>query len=112
MESSEVQSGVELNEYKFETALARLKSMKERVADLRVQCESLRKLQIEESVEKPVCSYCGEEIEDGQQVKVKGSLGNPISCYHRDCFKELWVSEDWRLGYSPTGFLRMSKYSP
>ena len=114
MEVGEIDYDADLNEHreKFEAALCRLRSMKSRVADLRLQCESLRKLRVEKPTEGGVCSDCGGEIEQGQEVIVKDSLGNPVSCYHRDCFRALWVSEDWRLGYSPGGFLRMSKRSP
>jgi len=112
MESREIQSDVcdtELKEHKFEDALVRLKSMKDRVVDLRVQCESLRKLQEEKPAEKVVCSDCGKEIEQGQEVMVKDSSGNPMSWYHRDCFRAIWVSEDWKVHYSSHGFLKMSK---
>lgn len=92
----------------FEAALVRLRFMKDRVTELRTRCESLRELRAEIPVDTAMCSECGKEIEQGQEVRVKDSSGNPRSCYHRDCFKAIWASQNWRVDYSAPGFLKMS----
>jgi len=111
MEANEPQCDIVLvkEREQFEAALVRLRFMKERVAELRAQCESLRELRAETPVDTAICSECGKEIEQGQEVKVKDSSGNPQSCYHRDCFKAIWVSQNWKLDYSYPGFFKMSQ---
>ena len=91
---------------KVEAALARLKSLKCQVSELRAQCEELKKLESEKQ-EGLKCSQCGKLIEQGQEVTLKDSSGKVKGCYHRDCFKEIWVSQNWRFDYSSPGFLRM-----
>ena len=111
MEAKEIPYEINLAENKdrAEAALIRLISLRNRVSEIRVQVESLRELQAENHEKTAVCSECGKEIEQGQEVKVKDSSGNPRSCYHRDCFKAIWVSQNWRVHYSSSGFLQMSK---
>jgi hypothetical protein len=100
-------SSVDERKEKVEAALARLKSLKCRVSELRAQCETLKEL----GSEKPEglkCSECGGLIEQGEEVTLKDSFGQVKGCYHKDCFKEIWRSQNWRFDYSAPGFLRMS----
>jgi ribosomal protein L24E len=111
MEANEPRCGIDLvkEREQFEAALVRLRFMKDRVSELRARCELLRELRAEKPAETAMCSECGKEIEQGQGVTVKDSDGNPRSCYHRDCFKAIWVSQNWRVHYSSSGFLQISK---
>jgi hypothetical protein len=93
---------------KVEAALARLKSLKSQVSELRVQCEALKKLQSEKQ-KGLTCNECGKLIEQGQEVTLRDSFGNVKSHYHKDCFKAIWLSQNWRFDYSSPGFLRMSE---
>ncbi len=99
-------SGVERKE-KVEAVLARLQSLKSQVSELRVQCEALKKLQSEKQKDL-ICNECSKLIEQGQEVVLKGSLGQVKRYYHRDCFKAIWLSQTWIFDYSHPGFLRMS----
>ncbi len=110
MELSEIQPKTDLLEQreKLEVALFRLKSMRGRVTELRIQCESLRKADANKAVAKTICSECGEGIEEGLEVVAKDSSGNPKSYFHRDCFRAIWTAQDWRLDYSSPGFLSRS----
>jgi hypothetical protein len=91
---------------KVEAALIRLKSLKWRISELRAQCEAF-KLGPERQ-EGFACDECGKLIEQGEEVTLKDSLGQVKGCYHKDCFKEIWRSQNWRFDYSAPGFLRMS----
>jgi hypothetical protein len=99
-------SSVGKRKEKVEAALARLKSLKCRVSELRAQCEALKKLQSEKQ-KGLTCNECGKPIEQGQEVTLRDSLGNVKSHYHKDCFKAIWLSQNWRFDYSSPGFLRM-----
>jgi hypothetical protein len=94
---------------KVEAALARLKSLKCHVSELRAQCEALKKLQSEKHDEALVCSECGKRIKQGQEVTLKDSFGKVMSRYHKGCFKAIWLSQTWIFDYSSPGFLRMSE---
>ena len=89
-----------------EATLARLKSLKCQVSELRAQCEALKKLKSEKQ-KSLICSECGKLIEQGQEVTLRDSFGNVKSHYHKDCFKAIWLSQNWRFDYSSPGFLRM-----
>lgn len=107
MEVNEIPNEINLaaNKDRVEAALVRLKSLRSRVAEIRVQVESLRKLHAENQERPAVCFECGKEIEQGQEVTIKDPNGNPKSFYHKDCFKVIWSSQTWRLDYSSPGFL-------
>ena len=92
---------------KVEAALARLKSLKIRISELRVQCEALKLKSDERSSLK--CEECGGLVEEGQEVRLKDSFGEVKGYYHRNCFKEIWLSQNWRFDYSSPGFLRRSE---
>ena len=92
---------------KVEAALARLRSLKSQISELRMQCEALKKQQSEKP-EGLTCSECGKLIEQGQEITLKDSFGKVKSYYHKNCFKAIWQSLTWRLDYSQPGFLRMS----
>ncbi len=93
---------------KVEAVLARLQSLKSQVSELRLQCEALKKLQSEKQKDL-ICNECGKLIEQGQEVVLKGSLGQVKGYYHRDCFKAIWLSQTWIFDYSHPGFLRISE---
>ena len=83
---------------KVEAALVRLKSLKWRISELRSRCEVF-KLESGEQ-EGFVCNKCGKLIEQGEEVTLKDSFGNLKSRYHKECFKAIWVSQNWRFDYS------------
>jgi len=92
---------------KVEAALARLRSLKSQVSELRMQCEALKKKQSERQ-EGLTCSECGKSIKRGQEITLKDSFGKVKSYYHKNCFKAIWWSQTWIFDYSQPGFLRMS----
>ena len=80
---------VDRNE-KIEATLARLQSLKHKVADLRLQLEALRDTQSEKKQEKALlCNYCGRTIVKGKEITVKGSLGEIKRSYHKGCLKAI-----------------------
>ncbi|TRO54987.1 hypothetical protein E2P63_00260 [Candidatus Bathyarchaeota archaeon] len=96
---------------KVEAALVRLRSLKCQISELRAQCEALKKRGSEKQ-EGLKCSECGKMIEHGLEVTLKDSFGNVKGCYHRDCFAEIWRSQNWTFDYSSPGFLRMDGTDP
>lgn len=71
---------------KAEAVLLRLQVLKGKVAELRLQYEELRKQRMEEHSTGPLCSKCGNSIESGHEIVVKGSDGTVRACYHQECF--------------------------
>jgi hypothetical protein len=102
-------SSLSSREEKVEAALARLKSLKCQVSELRAQCEALQKLQSEKREAALVCNECGKRIKQGEEVLLKDSSGKVKGRYHRDCFKAIWLSQNWVFDYSSPGFLKMSE---
>jgi serine protease inhibitor ecotin len=94
---------------KVEAYLVRLKAMRRRVTELREQCESLKRVKVEYQRSLVICSECGKRIEQGQEIMVKDSSGNPMDYYHRECFGAIWAAQTWRLDYSSNGFLKRVK---
>jgi hypothetical protein len=90
---------------KAESALAKLQSLKNQILELRMQCEALKKRRSEEQ-RVLTCGECGNLIEPGQEVVLRGSFGKLESYYHRDCFKAIWLSQNWTFDYSEPGFLK------
>jgi hypothetical protein len=111
MEMNSIPPEIDFTEKKerVEAALARLKSLKSNVTQIRLQVESLRRLQEENRQQLASCFECGKEIKQGQEVTVKDQSGNPRRFYHRECFKALWISQSWSFDYSSPGFLKPSK---
>jgi len=103
------QRGIIERKEKVEAALVRLQSLKCKVSELRVQCEELKKLQLEKQKEALLCNECGKLINHGQEVTLKDLFGKVKSHYHKDCFKAIWLSQTWVFDYSCPGFLRMSE---
>ena len=99
--------GVGERKEKVEDFLATLKSLKSCISELREHFEELRKLELERQ-EHLMCSDCGKLIGQGEEVTVKDSFGNVMGCYHKECFEELWRSQNWGFNYSSSGFLRLS----
>ena len=92
---------------KVKAALARLRSLKNQIHQLRLRCETLKQIESDKA-EGLVCGECGEPIVPGEEVTLKGASGEVRGYYHRDCFKAIWLSKSWTFDYSQPGFLRMS----
>ena len=92
---------------KVEAALDRLKALKCQISELRAQCEELKKLESEKR-KGLTCSECGKRVEQGEEVTLKDSFGKVKGYYHKDCFKAIWLSQNWTFDYSSPSFLRMS----
>jgi hypothetical protein len=92
---------------KVEDFLATLKSLKSCISELRTHFEELKKLELERQ-ECLTCNECGKLIEQGEEVTVKDSFGKVKGCYHKDCFKEIWRSQNWSFNHSSLAFLRLS----
>ncbi len=99
-------SSVAKRKEKVNATLARLKSLKRQVSELRAQCEALKKLELEKK-EGLKCRECGKVV-NPHEVTLKDSFGKVKGYYHKDCFTEIWRSENWRFDYSYPGFLRTS----
>jgi ribosomal protein L24E len=95
------------NKEQLDSALVRLISLKRRVFDLRVQCETLKKLKLEKQ-ENLRCGVCGKLINQGQGVALHDSFGNAMRFFHKDCFKAIWQSQNWRFDYSSPGFFKLT----
>ena len=85
---------------KVEDALATLRALKWRISELRAQCEVVKEKRKEGYNGALLCSDCGKLIEQGEEVTLKGSFGEVKSHYHKDCFKRIWLSQNWRFDYS------------
>jgi hypothetical protein len=90
----------------MDITLRKLQVLRDRISELRAQCEDLRRLSLEtrntkfEDLKvhslKPegtdlLCSQCGESIEPGQEIVVKSSDEAERKHYHKECFRLLWV---------------------
>ena len=93
---------------KAEAVLIKLQSLRSQVSKLRIQCEALKKIQSEKTIDLK-CDECGKSIVEDQEVALKDSFGKVKSYYHKECFKAIWVSQTWTFDYSQPGFLRMSR---
>jgi hypothetical protein len=91
---------------RVEAALARLKTLRSQVAEIRAQCESLREMQAKTQGETLVCAECGRGIEQNQEITIKDNSGNIMSHYHKDCFKAIWISQTWKFDYCSPEFLK------
>jgi hypothetical protein len=74
-----------------EATLRKLQILRNRISELRAQCEELRMLNSAAKENSLLCSECGEAIEPGQEIVVKASDGAEKKHYHKECFKRLWV---------------------
>jgi hypothetical protein len=110
MQANEARHSISVSERKekVEVALARLRSLKCHVSELRAHCEAVKKLQSEKQGAL-TCKECGKLIQQGQEVTLKDSFGEVKSRYHKGCFKKIWLSQTWKFDYSSPGFLRMSE---
>jgi len=87
--------------------LRKLQALREKISDLRAQCEELRRLSLKTDNLKAdnlkadsfgaendlvYCSQCGESISPGQEIVVKSSDKAEKKRYHKECFKLLWAS--------------------
>ena len=84
---------------RVELVLARLKSYRCKVSELRAQCETLKKMRSEQK-EDLLCRQCGKPIDKDQKVTLRDSDGNVKGVCHKDCFEEIWRSHDWTFNYS------------
>ena len=76
---------------RVELALARLKSYRCKVSELRAQCETLKKMRAEQK-EDLLCRQCGKPINKDQKVTLRDSNGKAKGSCHQDCFEEIWRS--------------------
>ncbi|MEM3666938.1 MAG: hypothetical protein QW222_07660 [Candidatus Bathyarchaeia archaeon] len=77
---------------KIEELVAKLQILKDKVSELRLQCEDIKKLYSSESDGNALlCDECGKTIEQGQEVTVRDSSGKEKKRYHKECFKALWL---------------------
>jgi uncharacterized protein with PIN domain len=77
---------------KVEAALVRLQSLKRQVSELRLQLEAVRELQLEKQEKAFLCNHCGKAIRKGEEIMIKGSLGEIKRSYHKSCFKDVLSS--------------------
>jgi hypothetical protein len=75
---------------KIEFTLTRLQMLKHKIIELRLQCEELQKLHLENKEKPLLCSECGCAIEQGKEVIVRDSAGKEMGHYHKECFHALW----------------------
>jgi hypothetical protein len=77
---------------KVEATLARLQSLKSKVSELRLQLEALRVMQAGKQEKALLCYRCGKAIRKGNEIRIKGSLGETKRSYHKGCFKAVLSS--------------------
>jgi hypothetical protein len=75
----------------MEITLQKLRTLRDRISELRAQCEELKRLGSRSTSSGLLCNQCGESIEPGQEILVKNSDGTERKQYHKECFKLLWV---------------------
>jgi len=86
--SNQIDQGEQANtREKIEITLHKLQALKDKISELRCQCEELRELGLESKVS--LCSECGNAIEPDQEVVVKDSTGMERRYYHMKCFQTL-----------------------
>jgi hypothetical protein len=77
---------------KVEATLARLQSLKSKVSELRLQLEALMEMQAGKQEKALQCNRCGKAIRKGNEIMIKGSLGEIKRSYHKGCFKAVLSS--------------------
>jgi hypothetical protein len=73
-----------------EATLRKLQLLRNRISELRVQCEELRRLS-SETREGILCNECGKAVDPSEEIVIKDSDGIETARYHKECFKLLWV---------------------
>lgn len=68
--------------------LHRIEALKDRVSNVRLQCEELRTILNEKPDEATLCSECGQQIERNEEVVFKGPNEKRTFC--KKCFGEMW----------------------
>jgi Rad3-related DNA helicase len=68
--------------------LHRTEALRDRVSNLRLQCEELRTILNEKPDEATLCSECGQKIERNEEVVFKGANEKRTFC--KKCFGEMW----------------------
>jgi hypothetical protein len=74
-----------------EATLRKLQLLRNRISELRVQCEELRRLSSETKEGILLCNECGKAVDPSEEIVIKGSDGIETAHYHKECFKLLWV---------------------
>lgn len=92
LKESRFTSDVVQRKEKIETALARLQSLKLKVSELKLQLETLRKLQSERQEKTLLCNHCSKAIRNGTEILFKGFNGEVKKSYHERCFKAVLSS--------------------
>jgi hypothetical protein len=75
---------------RIEATLHKLQVLKNRISELRAQCEELQRLHVETQSRASLCDECGGAIEPGQEVEAK-NFGEKAHHYHKECFRKLWL---------------------
>jgi hypothetical protein len=75
---------------RIEAMLHKLQALKNRISELRAQCEELQRLHVERQSSTLLCDECGGAIEPGQEVEAK-NFGDKDHHYHKECFRKLWL---------------------
>jgi hypothetical protein len=74
---------------KAQIMLQKLQALKNRVSELRAQCEKLQKIS-EDRDNALLCDGCGGAIEPEQGIEAK-NFGQEARHYHKECFRKLWL---------------------
>jgi len=78
---------------KIESTLYKLQELKEGIAELKLKCEELRRIESErlEFAAKNVsrCDKCRHPVDPEEQVVVRDGNGEERRHYHRKCFQTL-----------------------
>jgi hypothetical protein len=78
---------------RIEITLVKLHALKEKISELRLQCEELRKKRSENKQSGLSCAECGKPIEPNQEIEIKDSNGTTMRSYHKECFEGLWQKD-------------------
>jgi hypothetical protein len=81
----------------IESAMVRLRLLKQQVSELRFQCEGLRRQQFAEQSFESVCAECGKQVNKDQEITLKDSFGKIMGYCHKNCFKTIWLSQTWEI---------------
>jgi hypothetical protein len=78
---------------RIQIALVKLQALKEKISELRLQCEEMKEKRSEDKESGMLCAECGKPIEPNQEVEIKDSNGATMRSYHKKCFDGLWQKD-------------------
>ena len=111
METKEIHLSIVESKEKVELILDGLKVLRNQVAEIIEKYKTMRQTETENQKKTIACSECGKVVQQDKVITFRDALGNPRSYFHRDCFKNIWISQSWRFDYSAPGFLAKSEMS-